>query len=414
MFFLAKKQMMARKKQTTLIFLGVAFGTMIYVVIAGVQLGMRQYLADQLLNNTAHIRISGSDRIINEDSLRKRFFDDSIFVKWITPPSGKRDESRLENPQGWFSKFDKDPNVKSYAPKLTISAMANRGKIKNNVQLVGIIPQRQVIVTGLEDYMKEGSLLNLNGGGNQVVLCSGVANNLGARVGETITFSIGQGRPRPFKIVGILHLGNQQIDNSMAFAHIRDVQSLNKTPGRIGEISVALVDMEKSMETAHRWALYAQDKVESWQEANAAFMQIIVIQDIVRMVITFSILIVAAFGIYNVLTIMIGQKQKEIAILRSIGYPPKKILELFLIQGLILGILGGVIGLFMGHGLNLLIESYDLGISIGKGSHLIISFDKSIYVTAFSAAIGSAIIASLIPAYNASKLTPLEIIRANL
>ncbi|MCB0384126.1 MAG: FtsX-like permease family protein, partial [Bdellovibrionales bacterium] len=144
------------------------------------------------------------------------------------------------------------------------------------------------------------------------------------------------------------------------------------------------------------------------------FMQLINIQDIMRYIITSAILIVAAFGIYNVLSIMISQKQKEIAILRSIGYAPDKILRLFMIQGSMLGLLGGGAGLFIGFGACLIIGSIDLGFEIGKGSNLLISYDWDIYATAFVAAQVAAAIASIIPARHAAKLTPLDIIRANL
>ena len=414
MFYLALRQLLSRKKQTFLIFLGVSFGTMVYVLIAGVQLGMREYLAEQLLNNTAHIRISGRERPIIKDKLTERFFSTDENIKWIVPPSGKRDEARLENPGGWFERLSQDPEVISYAPRLVVNALATRGKINKSISITGVIPARQIEVSSLEDYMKEGSLLELRPGGHSIVLASGVMDKLGARIGESISISLGTSGPRHFKIVGKVRLGNQQFDDVIAFAHLSDIQAINKTPGRVGEIAVALVDMNKSDELADQWSLFTVDKVESWKEANASFMQIIAIQDAVRYVITVSILLVAGFGIYNVLSIMINQKQKEIAILRSIGYSPRKIFSLFLIQGLLLGFVGALIGLSLGFGLNILVERYDLGFDIGKGSHLIVSFEPSIYITAFVAAQVSAILASFFPSYHASKLTPLEIIRSNL
>ena len=165
---------------------------------------------------------------------------------------------------------------------------------------------------------------------------------------------------------------------------------------------------------ADSWKLVSRDKVESWEEVNASFLQIFVFQDIVRITVTTAILVVAAFGIYNVLSIIVNQKRREIAILRSIGYPPKMILQLFLIQGIMLGFSGAIFGLLIGFGLNLYIETIDLGIPIGTGNHLIISFSPHIYVMGFSMAFLSAILASLLPAYAASKLTPIDIIRSEI
>jgi lipoprotein-releasing system permease protein len=414
MFYLAVKQMLSRKKQTALIFLGISFGTMIYIVIAGLQFGFRSYLTEQLLNNTAHVIIKGSDRDIEEDALRPRFFSEDTFVKWLSPPEGKRDEAKLANPHGWFEILQKDPNVVSYAPRLSVNGIVSMGRYRQTVSFTGIVPERQMKITSINDYMEEGSLLDLSGGGSKAILGSGVLKNIGAQVGDTVKFSTGLGEARPFKIVGKLHMGNKQLDEMLVLGNIKDIQSLNHTPGRVSEISVALSDINLSKPLAAKWSLYSQDEVQGWEEANAQFMQMITIQDLMRLIMTGAILLVASFGIYNVLSIMISQKKKEIAILRSIGYGPDKILELFLFQGLILGTGGGFLGMFFGWGLNMILKQYELAFEVGRDNHLPISFDVSIFVTAFMAAQVAAAIASFLPAYSASKLTPLDIIREEL
>lgn len=411
MLYLAIKQMLSRKRQTVLIFLGISFGTMIYIIIAGLQFGFREYLTEQLLNNTAHVLIKGSERDIEPDQLRPRFYPPDVHVKWIGPPEGKREEANLQNPQGWFDRLEQNPHVIAYAPRLAINGLVSQGRFRTNVSITGIVPDRQMRVTSLEEYMKVGSLKDLSGGGNKIILGSGVLNDIGAQVDDTVNVSAGLGEARPFKVVGILHLGNEQIDRSLALTNILDVQSLNRSPGRVSEISVALTDIALSSQIANELDEYTSDEVQSWQEANAQFMQMIEIQDIMRLIMTGTILLVAGFGIYNVLSIMITQKQKEIAILRSIGYPPSKILELFILQGLILGFTGGLLGLLLGFGFNMLIGSYELAFEVGKDNHLPISHDLSIYLTALGVAQLASALASYLPARAASKMTPLEIIR---
>lgn len=414
MWFLAFRQMFSKKKQTLLIFLGIMFGTMIYVIIAGIQYGMRDYLSEQLLNNTAHVIISGNERKIDATDLRERFFPTTGFVNWIIPPAGKREESRLENPQGWFDRLSADPQVVAYAPRLSVNGIVSKGTLRANVALTGIIPEKHKQVTSIGDYIVAGDLEDLRVGTNNIILGSGVVDKLGARIGQTILISTGLADTKPFRLVGIVEFGNEQIDKTLALAHLNDVQTLNKTPGRVGEISVALSNIDLSSEKAAEWALFSADKVQGWQQANASFMQMIQIQDIVRMVITGALLLVSGFGMYNVLSIMISQKQKEIAILRSIGYGPSKILLLILIQGLTLGISGGLLGLLIGHCINLVVDNIDLGIKIGKGTSLIVSYRPTIYITAMTAAFFSSLVASLLPARHAASLTPLDIIRSNL
>jgi lipoprotein-releasing system permease protein len=414
MLFLALRHLFSRKRQTILILLGISLGTMIYVIISGIQLGMREYIMSRLLDNAPQIKITARDRTIDRKEMTERFFPRNDIVHWIVPPAGKREEAHIQYPEGWFERLRNDPDVIAYAPSLHISVIVSRGADRYPGTLTGIEPEKQMQVNQLEKYMVHGSLRDLSGGGNKLIVGDGVLDRLGVRIGDVIQVSAGTGDPRPFKIVGTLHLGVKQVDDTLMFASLGDVQQLNRTPGRISEIDVRLVDLNMARTLADRWKLYARENVESWDEANANFLQIFTIQDISRNTITIAILIVAGFGIYNVLSIMISQKRREIAILRSIGFPPRKILELFLTQGIMLGLSGAVIGLVTGHLANLYIASIKLGFSMGAGNHLLVSRAPSIYIVGFLLAIVSALLASFLPARAASKLTPLEIIRSEV
>ncbi|MCB9073177.1 MAG: ABC transporter permease [Bdellovibrionaceae bacterium] len=411
MLFLSWRQLMARKKQTLLILMGISIGTLLFVGISGVQLGMRAYLAEQLLNNTAHVLISGDEKLIDNKEITDIFYGETKnAVYWIVPPMGRREETRLENYGGWYERLSNDLNVIDFAPRLNTNALLTSGKFKASVNLIGTIPEKHIRITSIEKYMKQGHFANLAKGGNQIVIGSGVAEKLGVRLDQFVNVSTGD-KNRPFKVVGVVKLGNEQIDDSIAYAHLNDVQTITRSPGRVTEIAVALTDIDMANEVADQWQLTSRDKVEDWQEANRMFMEVIKVQDFVRYFITFAILIVAAFGIYNVLSIMINQKKKEIAILRAIGYGPKRILELIFYQGLILGLSGGVMGLLFGYLICIWIESIDLGIELGGSNHLFVSYTPSIYVTAFFTANVSALIATLFPAWGASRMTPMEIIR---
>lgn len=412
MLFLAIRHLMSRKRQTVLIFLGISLGTMMYTIISGMQLGMREFISERLLSNTSHIKISAREQKIDRVEMTERFYGPDEAVSWITAPSGIREEAHIMYPQGWFDRLRDDPEVLGYSPTMTMNVIISKGNSKHPAALSGIVPSMHNRVMNIEKYITNGRLSALSGGGNKVIVGEAMLDKIGLKVGDTILVSSGLSEPRPLKITGTLKLGVQQIDEAIMLAALRDVQAINKTPGRITEIAVNIVDMNKAQEVADSWELTSKDKVESWEEANANFMEIFVFQDILRWTVTFAILIVAGFGIYNVLSIMITQKKKEIAILRSIGYPPKYILELFLIQGVILGITGAIIGLLGGHMINLYLSTIKLGHS-GVGN-ILMSYSPSIYISGFLLAFVSAVLASILPAHAASKLTPLDIIRSEV
>ncbi len=416
MLFLAIRHLLSKKQQTFLILLGIGLGTTVYVIISGLQLGMREFLVERLMSNTAHIKISAKERLIDPKDIQKRFYPDDSFIDWAVPPSGLRDEAHIQYPQGWFEFLREQPDVLGYSPAFSTNVILSRSEITLPSQVVGIQPNKERQVTDIEKYVNVGSLDDIAAGGSKVIVGDELLKKTGTRVGESIFLSAGRGDKVPFKVMGTFHMGVKEIDSTMIFAYLEDVQKLAKSPGRISSISVALANIDLAGPLAEQWSLMAKDKVESWDVANANFMQIFKIQDISRIIITAAILVVAAFGIYNVLTIMINQKKKEIAILQSIGYPPRMIMELFLLQGIILGCCGAVLGLLIGHFSNVLIGSIDLGANsaLPFGNKLIISYRPSIYIIGFIVAVMASIIASLLPARAASKMTPLQIIRSEI
>ncbi len=410
MLFLSFKQLFSKKKQTFLILFGISLGTMLFITISGIQLGLREYITKSLLNNTAHILISGRENTIIRSDVYNWFFEGQN-ISWISSPFGKRGESKLENYAGWAERLSSDPLVYDFCPRLSVQTIIKKGDIKLTTALTGTLAKRQVRVSDIEDYMSEGRFIDLQSGGNKIVLGKSAAEDLGVRSGQYIDVLNGQGEVTPFKVMGIVSFGDENMDRSISFAHLADVQKLNKTPGRVSQIVVALFDLEQAEEVAKQWSLLSKDKVEDWKNANPMFMEMIKMQDIVRYFITLSILIVAAFGVYNVLSIMINQKKKEIAILRSIGYGPKRILELIMYQGIFLGFSGGLLGILLGLIICKIVGSINLGFEIGGSNHLIISYEPSIYLIAFSSAMFASILASFLPAISASKMTPIDIIR---
>lgn len=410
MLFLAIKQLLSKKKQTLLILLGISFGTMLFISISGIMLGLREYISDALLNNTSHILIKGKENYVDSKKINELLSTEEGIINWIRPPIGKKDEAKINSYQSWIKIIQETPEVYGFTPRLTIPVILSKGDIEANVRITGTIPGEQVKISKIENYIKSGSFQDLTGGGNKIIIGQKMADDLGVAKGELINL-FNKGSTFSFKIVGTFKFGDDNLDTSMAFASLGDVQTLNKTPGRISEIAVSLYNIEDADKIAQRWSKYGEDEVKNWKEANKMFMEMIKMQDAVRYFVTFSVLVVAGFGVYNVLTIMINQKRHEIAILKSIGYGKEKILRLILYQGLFLGISGGILGIIFGFSLTTIISNIDLSFEIGNSNHILISYAPSTYILALIAAIISSILASFLPAYNASKMTPIDIIR---
>lgn len=410
--FLSLRHLLTRKKQSIFILLGIIIGTAAYVTISGMMLGFQTKLLEQLVENDAHIRISAREDLLTAENLNS--FEKALHVFWSIPPSGRKDSAKIEYPVAWFEKLNRDPEVVAYSPQVNMNVIFTRGKLTLAGRMIGSDPYKQSRVTNIDKYMIQGLFKNISNSGNSVLIGKALLNNLGARVSETILISNGKDLPRPFKIVGVFDTGVKNVDETTVFASITDTQKLRGTPSEITDIAVKVSDPYLATEIAQAWKNSSHEKILSWQESSASILSVFKTQDIVRNSMTISIIIVAGFGIYNILSILVNQKKRDIAILRSMGYTPKDIVSLFFNQGLILGFIGGVIGLVLGNIFCRLVGMIEIapGRMGSNDTHMIISYQLLIYIKAFVIAMISSVFSSIFPARSAGKLDPMDIIRS--
>lgn len=412
MMFLSLRYLSTRKKQTFLILLGIIIGTAAYVAISGMMLGFQIKLLDQLVNNDAHIRISAREELLTASELDS--FTAAAHVFWYVPPSGRKDSAKIEYPIGWFRKLDQDPDVVAYVPQVSMNVIFNKGLVTQSGRMIGAEPLKQERVSNIEQYMIKGSFRDIGNSGSRIILGKALLENLGAQISQTILISSGKGSPQPFKIVGFFETGSKNVDEATVFTSLTDAQKLRGTPSEITDIAVKIINFEDAENKASQWKQNSNEKILSWQESSAGILSVFKTQDIVRNSMTISIIIVAGFGIYNILSILVAQKRRDIAILRSMGYTPKNIISLFFNQGLILGVIGGLIGLVVGYLLCLLVGQIEVasGRMVTANGKMIVSYDYMIYVKAYTIALISSIFSSIFPARTAGSLDPMAIIRA--
>jgi lipoprotein-releasing system permease protein len=415
MIFLAIRYLIARKKQTLLTLLGIFFGTAGFILLSGIMLGFRGYLIGQLINNNPHIHIGPREDFLTEHSLDSSFYKNEFeHIFWNVPPSGRKSSAFIENPQNWFQLLRAHPQVAFFTPQLISSAILSSGPSSVSATLIGCDPIQQQKVTTIGDYLTEGTFSDLTTGGNRIILGEELRKKLGVQISQTLGISVANAPAGKFKVAGFFKTGNKAFDH-YAYGEIGDIQNLNQSPKKVNEIAVRLYDHTQAAALATTWTQFGSDKIESWDQINASIFDVFKIQDTVRYLTIASILIVAGFGIYNVLNMTIMQKRKDIAILRSMGYSTSEVILLFFLQGFVLGIIGASIGLVFGYLMSLYLQTLPFGGSsfVGKGTgHLMVATDTRIYLQAVFFALASSSLASLLPALGAGRLTPIDIIRS--
>jgi lipoprotein-releasing system permease protein len=413
MIFIALRQLWARKRQTILTLLGVMLGAAAYIAISGILLGFREYLLDQMVNNDAHVRIAATARLVEETSFDHVFTNKNESLFWLVPPSGRKDSQKIDNVQEWYQRLREDEDVEAFAPQLNVTVLYRKGKVTQNGRVMGIVPSMQTRVAMLEKNILNGTLRELAENGQKIMLGEGLRENLGLRYGDSITIVNSRGDKQQFKVSGSFSSGNRQIDESLAYVAISTAQSIAGSPGQVSDIAVRLRDVRKSYAKAQQWSNDESAKVQSWEQINASILDVFQVQDMTRYMMSAIILIVAGFGIYNILSIVINQKKREIAILRSVGYESTDILTIFMTQGMLLGFAGGFLGVLLGYVLcwQLSHVTFSSPMTKTKATTMMISFNYLIYVYGFLMALVSTTIASFLPALKAGKMSPIDIIR---
>lgn len=415
MFYLSLKHLFSRKRQTLLTLLGILLGSTGYVAISGFMLGFQDFLLDQLINNDAHIRVSArEDRVDPRRATEDLYPKKDTHVFWVTRPSGVRTEPRIYNPHEWEGFLKSDPRVEAYSLQFSTQVILTFGVISVSGKLIGSEPMHQLKVTNIAKYLKGVRFQDLASGGNRLIMGSGLLQKLGATEDSSVLISTGKGNSVPFRIIGVFSTGTKQIDDTTSFALLGDVQRLADQTDEINSIAIRMKDFKNAREIASDWQRLKDDQVQSWDVINESFLNVFSIQDATRYLMILVILVVAGFGIYNILTVILNQKRKEIAIMRAMGFEPKDVFMLFFYQGLILGFFGALFGCVFGYFASLALEgmSYGGGPMSGPGVKMPVSFDVFIYVKAFIFGLMTAVFATVLPAREAGKLTPIEIIRS--
>jgi lipoprotein-releasing system permease protein len=295
------------------------------------------------------------------------------------------------------------------------TALVTHGGKQLPVDVRGIDPQLQDRVTSISEYVLRGSYRDLSTSGNGVLLGMGVARRIGADVGDVVMMSAPAGANVPAKVVGVFDAGIPGIDNNRVYMMLTTSQVVLGRKDSVNRIEVKLDDTTRAPAVATELERTFGYDAESWQEQNANSLTILRQQDTIIGFVIAAILAVGGFGILAVQIMIVMQKTRDIAILRSVGFRRRDIMLAFLAQGALVSLVGGLLGDIIGHyllrGLGTMRTPVE---GLIRTEYFLVHDDPRMYAYGIAFALGVGLCASAIPAARASRVEPVDVLRGQL
>lgn len=404
---IAVKHLLARKRQSIVSLLGIILGVAFFLAISSMMQGSEQDFIKRLVDNSPHITVEDEYRNPTLQPARQLYPDGAVEVRNVKPETETRG---IRNYRQLLDFIRTIPGAQA-SPSLQGQALVNFAGKDVALSLNGIIPAEIDTVSTISQYMKQGSIQNLESNPDGIVLGSELVRKMSLRMNENVTVAATTGQLHTFKIVGIFHTGRAQYDEGQAFTSLKRVQSLLDRPNRVNSIVVRLKDPYSAREVASKIEARGGYKAVSWQEQSEDLMSTLMIRNVIMYSVVSAVLIVAAFGIYNIISTVVMEKQRDIAILRSMGFHARDIERIFLFQGAVLGFAGCATGLPLGMIIMAGLMSLEFKFPGSDPIHLPLDWSWVQFAIAGGFAVLASTFAALMPARKAARVQPVDILR---
>lgn len=404
--------LIARWKQTLVAAIGVTFSITMFITLLSFMTGLNKLLDGLILNRTAHVRIYNDVKPNASQPLNNapEFSDSYHFIQHV-----KSGNSRLSiyNSEAIMRQVNRDERVLGYSPKIVAQVFFNEGSIDITGVVYGIDIEAESRLFFFNDYIVKGHAMDIKNLANSIILGKGLAEKLLADVGDVVQVTTSKGEIFRLKVVGYFQSGIQELDKTQSFASIATTQKiLGKPKNYVTDIQVKLKDINLAPPMAKEYAATFQADAEDIQTANSQFETGTFIRTLISYTVGITLLIVAGFGIYNILNMMIYEKMDSIAILKATGFSGRDVNLVFMIIALSIGFFGGITGLFFGFVLSNIIDNIPFNTSaLPTIKTYPINYNPAYYFIGFLFSMVTTYFAGYFPARKASKVDPVVIIR---
>ncbi|HEX9282060.1 MAG TPA: FtsX-like permease family protein [Candidatus Udaeobacter sp.] len=405
--YIALRFLTHRKRALLLSLSGVVFGVAIFICTQAQTQGFSRYFIES--------NIGSNGALVVRSRFRPRYEPLMVAAKNSKASTGRRLYFEgITNPNEIMRVSRQFPDVISCSPVLRGTVSARAGFENATVDLYGIDPGLHARTTDILRQLIDGSFDDFRNNTSAIIIGSRLADLLQTSVGETVQLLAPNGEYWRFNVAAIARAGIGSIDSTRVYCHARIAQALLQQPSGASMIIYKLRERNRAPVLASRFETLFQHNAVSWQEREESTLQLFLTLRMSVAITVSLIILLAGFGIFNVLTMSVLTKIKEIAILRSMGYRRRDISAIFLWQGALIAAAGSVVGCLLGALMTWGVSHIPIRLrGLLYTNYFLVTWDWRHYVFATFLALLAVFIASYVPARRAAELPPVVTIRGS-
>lgn len=400
---IAKTYIFSNKKLTAVAVLGVLLGMSVYIFMNSLLVGFDKSSNTSIFRNTSHIRV------YKDDEISKPLINHSESKSIIVNPKVVPINNTIINPNLVMETILKQKKVTVVTPQVNTSVFYNNGKSQISGISVGIKPDEANLMYDIKSFMVDGNFDLLKSNPNGIIIGSGVAEKMNLAINDNLNLTSSKSINRTFKVVGIFKTNNSITDKTKSYINLSASQQILKQGNNyITDINVNVIDPEIAEKVAEKLTQITGYKAEGWKQANETLMATNKMRKMIITFVSLTILLVAGFGIYNILNMTVSQKINDIAILKAMGFKGKDVIRIFVTQAISIGIMGVIGGVIMATILITILKRVYLGGDIG---YFPIDYEPQKFVQGVLIGLFITFFAGYIPAKKAANVDPIDILR---
>ena len=394
-----------RARQTLVAVLGVVTGVGFSIMMAAMMEGSQDDFIATLVDALPHISITDELRAPTPQPANVAF--PAAEIHGLTPEVRR---PGIKNPMATIA------SLQTWVPGALTASVQSKAVLRFagrdlTISVIGIDPHTEGNVSNLTKHMREGTLNSLYRASNAILLGDRLARKIGARVNSNLTLVSARGVSLTATVVGTFHSGFRMTDETTGYVLLRTAQTLEKQIGVINEIRVRTAEPLEARLISERIGEQTGYKSISWQEAQEDLLSAITLRNVLMYTIVGAILLVASFGTFNIVATITHEKTRDIAILKSLGFRDRTIRAIFMVEALIIGLTGAMLGWILGYLMTRGLASLEFKTPFSDQNHLPVLYSVKHYALATAVALVSSLVAGYFPARAAAKVHPVDIIR---